>query len=138
MNSQFISPQPTAQVINLNDYAAVKPLFNGVGTIIAAGVDIDTNNDGKVSQTEWFTFGNVVLTRVLSNFNNAGVAFKALKTPTPAMRQAIVESFSEGFSIENKEAEGLVEDWLNWINQGVRLGERTSAFFRQKRAAKAA
>ena len=51
------------------------------------------------------------------------------------MRQALAEAFQEGFDIQNDEAEFLVEDFVLWANQGVRLVERAIALRKSKNAA---
>lgn len=123
------------KTVNVNDYQAAKSLTSGLGRAISAFVDIDSNKDGKVSNGEWFAAGQAVFTIVLTNFSSAGVGLQQIKNPTPALRQALAEAFQEGFDIQNNEAEFLVEDFVLWANQGVRLVERAIALRKSKNAA---
>ena len=97
-----------------------------IGKLTTGAINLDSNRDGKISTAEIIGFGTTVLVQALGNFQNIPEAIRELRKEGSAARVAFLEGLKNEFDLENDAAEFIIEDWLDWIEKGITLGERTA------------
>jgi hypothetical protein len=61
--------------------------------------------------------------------------FKAqIRDIDPDERKILITTFKDNFRLSEIEAELLLETWLDWLEHGVTLYERTANYIRNRRA----
>jgi len=107
-------------------------LASDLGSIITGLVNIDTNNDGKISAIETFGFLQLATVKVLSRYRTLSEAMAELKDADSTERKALIGELAKTFDLENDEAELLIEDWLFWVEEGGTLVGRTIDLLKTK------
>lgn len=113
-----------------NDPQAGKLLAEGIGRLITAAVNVDSDKSGKIETSEWVS---LIMTFAMSVGQNiAGYqAFVELLKETDT-RAEVIEAISGQFDIPNDELEELIEDTfrelndtsglvLRWIDYGAKV-----------------
>lgn len=117
---------PTSEHLDI-DQAKIVSGF--LGQLVTAVVNIDGNNDGKISWVEILNKVQVIGLSALATFPtvNLRVALAQLKDADAGERDTLIATFSEKFDLSNDQAEWVIEDWIKWLEDGFTLFKRTKA-----------
>jgi len=105
-----------------------------IGKVTTNVIYIDSNRDGKISRTEILSFITAIALEGIQSFDDIPAAIEELKTEGSAARTAFVEGIKKEFDLINDTVEFLIEDWLEWLEKGITLGERTGKVLRPQNA----
>ncbi len=101
------------------------PAVEFLGELITNIVRIDEDKDGKVEGMEILSFGQKT---VFSGFRNfAGFNLKDFKSElsaiwsNPESKKALISAFEEKFDLDNDILEFLIEDTINYLDEGATL-----------------
>lgn len=113
----------------------VKPVTAFIGKLVTNSIAIDQNKDGVIQMMEWLNLLQVTVLDVFRQFAGFSFAeFKAqLRDIDPNERKELIATFKEVFVLSDTEAELLLEMWLDWLEQGVSLFERTRNFLQSRK-----
>lgn len=114
------------------DIDQAKIVSGFLGQLVTAVANIDSNGDGKISWVEILNKVQVIGLSALAIFPNVNlrVALAQLKDADAGERDQLIGAFSEKFDLSNDQAEWIIEDWINWLEDGFTLFKRTQATFK--------
>ena len=106
---------------------SVNPIVRFLARTINRVVRIDEDQDGDVEGGEILkTVQNVGFDAFATFRGFSWPEFKLQTSDVDAVeRQQLVEAFAQEFDLPNDQAEYLIEDYLEWLNRGSVLIERT-------------
>jgi len=112
-------------------------LYGLIGKLAGGLINIDANQDGKVSLLEGGNLVQTVVFQAIGLFSGGTDELKqqlAEHWSNPEIREDWMTRLKNDFDIINDEAEELIEDWLDHVNQTITLIQKTTGFFKKDEA----
>ncbi|HMP13447.1 MAG TPA: hypothetical protein PKD70_06190 [Saprospiraceae bacterium] len=115
----------------------VKPVVRFFARFISNLLQIDSNKDGRIQWLEALNMIQVTAFDAFKEFVGFNFAeFKAqLKDIDQTERRVLIDAFKENFRLSEIEAELLLETWLDLLEHGVTLYERTARYLETRKNA---
>jgi hypothetical protein len=114
----------------------VKPVVRFFARFISNLLQIDSNKDGRIQWLEALNMIQVTAFDIFKEF--VGFNFQEFKAQMrdidPEERKVLIEVLKDNFRLSDIEAELLLESWLDWLEHGVTMYERTARYLRERRA----
>jgi hypothetical protein len=115
-------------VVNNKPITTASPFVADVAAIISRLIAIDADKDGQISLSEGLVVGQDIIVKVMRHYSTASEAIEELKDANSAERKELIAVFGQGFDLSNKEAEGLIEDTLAFVEgavtEAINIGQR--------------
>ena len=121
-------------VVNNKPITTASPFVADIAAIISRLIAIDADGDGSISLTEGLVVGQDIIVKIMRHYSTATEAIAELKDANSAERKELIAVFEQGFDLSNKEAEGLIEDTLAFVEgavtEAISIGKRWSALMK--------
>jgi hypothetical protein len=123
----------TTVLINSQPIDIASPFVADVADLVSKLIKIDADGDGSISVFEGLNAGQVLIFKVMAQYQKAPEALEQLKDADSSERKELLSVFNQAFDLSNDEAEQLIEDTFSYlettITDGVQLGKRWKGLF---------
>lgn len=121
-------------VINNKPIDVASPFLADVADLISKLIKIDADKDGSISLFEGLNAGQVLIFKVMAQYQKAPEAIEQLRDADSTERKELIKVFNQSFDLDNDEVEDLIEVTIEFledtITDGIRLGQRWSELFK--------
>jgi len=121
-------------LINNKSINVVSPFVADVADLISKLIKIDADKDGSISLFEGLNAGQVLIFKVMAQYQKAPEAIEQLRDADSTERKELIKVFNQSFDLDNDEVEDLIEVTIEFledtITDGIRLGQRWSELFK--------
>lgn len=121
-------------LINNKPINVVSPFVADVADLISKLIKIDADKDGSISLFEGLNAGQVLIFKVMAQYQKAPEAIEQLRDADSTERKELIKVFNQSFDLDNDEVEDLIEVTIEFledtITDGIRLGQRWSELFK--------
>jgi len=121
-------------VINNKPIDVASPFLADVADLISKLIKIDADKDGSISLFEGLNAGQVLIFKVMAQYQKAPEAIEQLRDADSTERKELIKVFKQSFDLDNDEVEDLIQVTIEFledtITDGIRLGQRWSELFK--------
>lgn len=121
-------------LINNKPIDVASPFVADVADLISKLIKIDADKDGEISLFEGLNAGQVLIFKVMAQYQKAPEAIEQLRDADSTERKELIKVFKQSFNLDNDEVEGLIEVTIEFledtITDGIELGQRWSELFK--------
>ena len=121
-------------LINNKPIDVASPFVADVADLISKLIKIDADKDGEISLFEGLNAGQVLIFKVMAQYQKAPEAIEQLRDADSTERKELIKVFKQSFNLDNDEVEGLIEVTIEFledtITDGIELGRRWSELFK--------
>lgn len=121
-------------LINNKPIDVVSPFVADVADLISKLIKIDADKDGEISLFEGLNAGQVLIFKVMAQYQKAPEAIEQLRDADSTERKELIKVFKQSFDLNNDEVEDLIEVTIEFledtITDAIRLGQRWSELFK--------
>ena len=121
-------------LINNKPIDVASPFVADVADLISKLIKIDADKDGSISLFEGLNAGQVLIFKVMAQYQKAPEAIEQLRDADSTERKELIKVFNQSFDLDNDEVEDLIEVTIEFledtITDGIRLGQRWSELFK--------
>jgi hypothetical protein len=121
-------------LINNKPINVASPFVADIADLISKLIKIDADKDGSISLFEGLNAGQVLIFKVMAQYQKAPEAIEQLRDADSTERKELIKVFNQSFDLDNDEVEDLIEVTIEFledtITDGIRLGQRWSELFK--------
>lgn len=121
-------------LINNKPIDVASPFVADVADLISKLIKIDADKDGEISLFEGLNAGQVLIFKVMAQYQKAPEAIEQLRDADSTERKELIKVFKQSFNLDNDKVEGLIEVTIEFledtITDGIELGQRWSELFK--------
>jgi len=121
-------------LINNKPIDVASPFVADVADLISKLIKIDADKDGSISLFEGLNAGQVLIFKVMAQYQKAPEAIEQLRDADSTERKELIKVFNQSFDLDNDEVEDLIKVTIEFledtITDGIRLGQRWSELFK--------
>ena len=121
-------------LINNKPIDVVSPFVADVADLISKLIKIDADKDGQISLFEGLNAGQVLIFKVMAQYQKAPEAIEQLRDADSTERKELIKVFNQSFDLDNDKVEDLIEVTIGFledtITDGIELGQRWSELFK--------
>lgn len=121
-------------LINNKPIDVASPFVADVADLISKLIKIDADKDGSISLFEGLNAGQVLIFKVMAQYQKAPEAIEQLRDADSTERKELIKVFNQSFDLNNDKVEDLIEVTIEFledtITDGIELGRRWSELFK--------
>ena len=121
-------------LINNKPIDVASPFVADVADLISKLIKIDADKDGEISLFEGLNAGQVLIFKVMAQYQKAPEAIEQLRDADSTERKELIKVFNQSFDLNNDKVEDLIKATIEFledtITDGIELGQRWSELFK--------
>lgn len=121
-------------LINNKPIDVASPFVADIADLISKLIKIDADKDGSISLFEGLNAGQVLIFKVMAQYQKAPEAIEQLRDADSTERKELIKVFNQSFDLNNDKVEDLIEVTIEFledtITDGIELGQRWSELFK--------
>jgi hypothetical protein len=121
-------------LINNKPIDVASPFVADIADLISKLIKIDADKDGSISLFEGLNAGQVLIFKVMAQYQKAPEAIEQLRDADSTERKELIKVFNQSFDLNNDKVEDLIEVTIEFledtITDGIELGRRWSELFK--------